>query len=186
MQFTAKNARNNLLGFASLITLASCSLPNISLFKNGDSGTLLSAGDMSSVHFFTKEMNHDTGIRLQAGADYTVGVTILSNWIDSSIALNDDGETLNELGFSNALMPLELIGLTRRSRDNQWFELMLEQPSCGKQSRTGVSELSYDDATGSYSFTASCDGNLTLFVNDSYGFYGNNIGYANIALKRTN
>jgi len=77
-----------------------------------------------------------------------VGVTILSNWIDSSAASNDDGEALNELGSSNTLMPLELIGLTRRSKDNQWFELMLEPPSCSKQSRTGVSELSYDDATG--------------------------------------
>lgn len=190
MQFTrlltAKNAKNSLLGFASLITLASCSLPGISIFQNNDSGIPLSSGDAAAVHFFTKEMNHDTGIRLEAGADYTVGVTILSNWMDSYIALNEDGEALNELGFSNTLMPLEFVGLTRRSRTNQWFELMLEQPSCSKQSLTGVSELSYDDATGSYNFTAKCDGKLNLFVNDSYGFYGNNIGYANIALKRAN
>jgi len=69
VQFTAKNAKNNLLGFASLITLASCSLPDISLFQNGARGTPLSAGNISSVHFFTNEMSHDTGIRLQAGAD---------------------------------------------------------------------------------------------------------------------
>jgi hypothetical protein len=185
-QFTAKNAKNSLLGFASLITLASCSLPGVSIFQNNDTGTSLSTGDVSTVHFFTKEMNHDTGIRLEAGASYTVGVTILSNWMDSSIAINEDGGALNELGFSNTLMPLELVGVTRRSRDNQWFELMLEQPSCSRQSLIGVSELSYNDTTGSYSFTASCDGNLNLFVNDSYGFYSNNIGYANIALKRSN
>jgi hypothetical protein len=185
-QFTAKDAKNSLLGFASLITLASCSLPSVSIFQNNDTGTLLTTGGVSTVHFFTKEVNHDTGIRLEAGADYTVGVTILSNWTDSSVAINEDGGALNELGFSNTLMPLEFVGLSRRSRDNHWFELMLEQPSCSRQSLVGVSELSYDDASGNYSFTASCDGNLNLFVNDSYGFYGNNIGYANISLRRSN
>lgn len=190
MQFTrpfiAHNTKNSVLGLVSLITLASCSLPGVSIFQNDDSGSLLGSGDAATVHFFTKEVNHDTGIRLQAGADYTVGVTILSNWMDSSIDQNENGQALNELGFSNALMPLEFVGLARRSRSNQWFELMLEQPSCSNQSLTGVSELSYDDAAGNYRFTAKCDGKLNLFVNDSYGFYGNNIGYANIALTRSN
>ncbi|MCH8264327.1 MAG: hypothetical protein IIC10_02935 [Proteobacteria bacterium] len=43
-----------------------------------------------------------------------------------------------------------------------------------------------DEAGGVYSFVAACDGKLTLFVNDSYGFYGSNADFANISLSRVN
>lgn len=186
MKFMPKNAKNNLLGIVSLITLAGCSLPGIAIFQDSESGSPLNAGDASTVHFFTKELSHDTGIQLQSGANYAVAITILSNWMDSDIAFNDAGDALDERGFSNGLMPFELIGLTRRSRSNQWFELMLQQPNCSGDSLTGVNELNYDEESRQYSFTAKCDGKLSLFVNDSYGFYGNNVGYATIELSRVN
>ena len=83
-------------------------------------------------------------------------------------------------------MPVQWLGWTRRSRSHNWFELMLMQPACRSGSLRGVSDLSIDEASGSYNFVATCDGNLTLFVNDSFGFYSNNAGYANIGLTRVN
>ena len=63
---------------------------------------------------------------------------------------------------------------------------MLMQPNCKSGSLQGVSDLTLDEASGSYNFVATCDGNLTLFVNDSHGFYSNNVGYASIVLTRVN
>jgi|TARA_B110000196_G_scaffold317718_1_gene331437 hypothetical protein len=60
------------------------------------------------------------------------------------------------------------------------------QPNCVSDSLRGVTDLNVDEASGSYNFVAACDGKLTLFVNDSYGFYGNNVGFANISLSRVN
>ncbi len=168
--------------FLGAFSLSACSISSITLFGNGDPGSVLAAGESASTHFFTREMNHDTGISLEAGNRYALAVTILSNWIDKDIENNELDQPLNEKGFSNALMPLEVLGLTRRSREHNWFELMLKQPGCG--SALGVSELSFDDIAGAYSFTASCSGKLQLYVNDTIGMYGNNVGYANISISR--
>lgn len=186
MSFTPKAVK--LLFLTTLLALTNCSmpLPGLSLLKSGDSGKTLDSGEVSNVHFFTKEVMHNTGIALQSGQDYSLAVTILSNWMDSSIAENESGEALNERGFDNALMPVELLGLTKRARNNNWFELMLVQPNCSGKSLAGVSDLVFDEDTGHYNFTASCNGSLSLFVNDTFGFYGNNIGYANIAVSRLN
>lgn len=186
MQFTTKIAKLTTISALAALCLSGCSIPGITIFGDNQSGTPLAAGEASTAHFFTKEVNHDTGIHLDSGTEYEISVTILSNWIDGNIATNEDGKPLTEKGFDNSQMPYEFMGLTRRSRENNWFELMLEQPACSKQSRQGVSELNQNQETGSYSFTASCSGKLNLFVNDSFGFYGNNIGYANIALSRVN
>jgi hypothetical protein len=165
-----------------VFSLSACSIGGITLFDNTSPGSVLAAGESANTHFFTREMNHDTGISLEAGNRYALGVTILSNWIDKDIENNELDQPLNERGFSNTLMPLDMIGLTRRSREHNWFELMLKQPGCG--SALGVSDLSYDDNAGAYNFTASCSGNLQLFVNDTIGMYGNNVGYANISISR--
>ncbi|MFK7863115.1 MAG: hypothetical protein AB8B95_02705 [Pseudohongiellaceae bacterium] len=166
--------------------LSNCSmpLPGFSLLQTGSSGTPLASGETSNVHFFTKETLHNTGIALQSGQDYSLAVRILSNWVDLDIAENENGEALNERGFDNSLMPIEMLELTKRARSNNWFELMLVQQSCSGQSLAGVTDLTFDEESNSYRYTASCDGALSLFVNDTLGFYGNNIGYANIAISR--
>jgi len=151
-----------------------------------ESGRIITAGENATVHFFTNEANYDTGIALQSGARYQLKVKLLSNWIDSYIDRNELDEPLHETGFANSQMPAEWMGITRRSREHNWFELMLMQGNCKTDSLRGVSDLSFDEATGSYNFVATCDGNLTLFVNDAYGFYGNNVGYANLELSRVN
>ena len=146
----------------------------------------LSVGESSNVHFFTIDPNFDTGITLGAGDTYDLDITILSHWMDAHITANENGEALNERGFDNSLMPIEMLGLTRRSRDHRWFELMMYQAGCGNDSLRGVTDLSNSNDSESYRFQASCDGNLRLFVNDTPGFYINNAGYANINLTRVN
>lgn len=178
-----------------LIGLPGCSLPGITIFDNADPGTSLGANESISVNFFTTEANLDTGVDLQAGSRYVLDIIILNNWIDSDIDKNDDEQALDERGFSDARMaqefqktiiPFEFARLSKRSRQHNWFELMLYQPNCKRDSLQGVSDLNRDEASGSYNFIAACDGKLTLFVNDSHGFYSNNVGYANISLSRVN
>jgi hypothetical protein len=167
---------------AGAAVVSGCSIGGITIFTNNDAGTPLAVGDSANTHFFTREMNHDTGITLESGARYAMGVTILSNWIDSDIATNELELPLDEKGFSNSQMPWDWIGLTRRSKEHNWFELMLKQPGCS--GALGVSDLDYNEDEGRYSFIANCSGDLQLFVNDAIGFYGNNIGYANISVSR--
>lgn len=171
---------------ASMLLLAACGAPRLNVFRFGAPGTPLAVGDEVKIDFFTNEMNFNTGVALDAGAGYAFNIAILSAWIDHDIEANEAGEELDERGFDNSLMPYDWMGYLRRSRDHNWFELMLHQPSCPRASLAGVSDLEFDEENGSYRFVASCDGNLALFVNDSVGFYGNNVGYANISLIRLN
>lgn len=173
-----------LLGLS--LYLSACAIPIVTFLDGSDGGRDLVSGESATVHFFTNEPNLDTGVRLNAGSRYALDVVILSNWIDSDIEENETGEALDETGFANSVMPFEWLGITRRSRQNRWFELMLYQPDCGRESLRGVTELDVDETNGSYQFIASCDGKLSMFVNDSPGFYGNNAGYANIHLSRVN
>ena len=170
----------------SSVTLSSCAVPLVTLFNADNPADALGVGESSNVHFFTSVANFDTELNLGAGNTYEMDIAILSHWIDSDIDENENGEPLNEFGFANSVMPLEAFGMTRRSRNHQWFELMMYQANCGRESLRGVSDLNYDEASGSYRFVATCDGNLRLFVNDSPGFYVNNAGYANIKLSRVN
>lgn len=170
---------------AVAFTLSSCTFPGIRLYENSDQGETLNVGDARNVHFFTKDPNFDTGINLQSGARYTMDITILSYWIDSYIEKNENHEPLDERGFANSLMPFEFLASTKRVYGSRWFELMLYQSRCSRESLRGVTELEVDES-GGYNFVAACDGELTLFVNDSRGFYGNNLGYANISLSRVN
>jgi hypothetical protein len=164
--------------------ISGCNIGGLSLFANNETGATLESGETANTHFFTREMNHDSGIALEAGGQYALDVTILSNWVDSDIETNDSLLPLDEKGFSNSKMPWEWVGLTRRSRGHNWFELMLKQPGCS--GAMGVSDLEPSDTTGRYRFTANCSGPLTLYVNDAIGFYGNNVGYANITVSRLN
>jgi len=177
-------ARTLILAGCSL--LASCAVPVVNLFSDADGGTNLGSGESSTVHFFTNDANFDTGVNLQAGQSYALDIALLSNWIDAYIEENEIGEELDETGFANSVMPLEFLGVTRRSRSHRWFELMMYQPNCGRESLRGVTDLNSDEESGAYRFVATCDGNLRLFVNDSPGFYTNNTGYASIRLSRLN
>lgn len=171
--------------FSSLL-LAGCAVPVITLFSDTDGGVNLAPGESSTVHFFTSVSNFDTGVNLNSGDTYTLDVALLSHWIDAYIELNEHDQKIDETGFANSEMPFEALGVTRRSRDHRWFELMLYQPNCGRDSLRGVTDLNSDEESGAYRFVATCDGNLRLFVNDSPGFYTNNAGYANIVLSKVN
>lgn len=184
MRSTARSVFGFLLVLST--SLSSCAVPVITLFDRDDPGRELAVGESSNIHFFTIDSNFDTGITLAAGDTYDMDITILSHWFDSYIEENEHGEALDERGFDNSLMPIELLGMTRRSREHRWFELMMYQASCGRESLRGVSDLSSSDDRAVYRFQATCNGNLRLFVNDSPGFYMNNVGYANISLTRVN
>lgn len=166
--------------------LAGCKLPGVHLLGDDEPAMTLAGGESQNVFFFTSDSSFETDIGLVGGSEYRLSITIFSNWADSYIAENENQEALNERGFSNELMPVALLGATRRSRSHQWFELMFSQSRCPRESLRGVSDLSYDEDSRSYRFTANCSGELTLYVNDTFGFYGNNMGAANIALTRLN
>jgi len=147
-------------------------------------GQILIPGEASTVHFFTKIADVDTGVILEAAGRYELQVNLISHWIDSYIAVNENDEPLDERGFANSQMPYAWLGSLRRSTSHQWFELMLYQPRCEADSLRGVSDLQLNESSGSYQFVAACDGKLALFVNDNYLTYSNNSGYANIAISR--
>lgn len=182
------NLARSVFGFLLILSalLGGCAVPVVTLFDRDDANQGLAVGESTNTHFFTSDSNLDTGIGLNAGSAYDVDITILSHWIDGDIEINENGEELDERGFDNSVMPIEWLGVTRRSRSHRWFELMLYQSTCGQESLRGVTDLNNDQANGSYRFVAACDGNLRLFVNDTPGFYLNNAGYANITLTRMN
>jgi hypothetical protein len=150
------------------------------------SAEILLPGETATINFFTNISNFDSGIGLQANAQYRLKINQLSNWVDSRIERNENNQELDQYGFGNSLMPLSSLALLKRSRTHKWFELMLLQANCKRSSLKGISDLNFDEASGSYNFVATCDGKLTLFVNDSPGFYSNNSGFASIFLSRAN
>ncbi|MDP6652558.1 MAG: hypothetical protein QGF90_10705 [Gammaproteobacteria bacterium] len=150
---TSRSVSLRLFGVIILATiLSSCSFPGIVLSGISDMGTALSVGEEVSLKFFTNDANFDSGIGLQSGARYALEVKTLSYLIDSSIEDNEDGEPLDEHGFSDARMarqldkgiiPLSLARLSKRSKQHRWFELM--QYNCTRDSLRGVSDLSVDE-----------------------------------------
>ena len=174
------------LFFLSALTLSACATPAWLPFGSSSVGQAITQGEPVTAHFFTKDPAFDTGVSLQSGLSYQLHINQLSYWIDSTIERNAAGVKLDEQGFDNSLRRSPWERLLRRSRSHNWFELMLMQPNCKSGSLQGVSDLTLDEASGSYNFVATCDGNLTLFVNDSHGFYSNNVGYASIVLTMVN
>jgi hypothetical protein len=172
--------------FVLILVLSSC---NARLYIDqlpGSEGESLSVGESANFLFFTNEPAAESGLRLLDGSDYQVQFTLLSNWIDGDIDQNENGQLLNETGFADTLMPLHSLSILKRSREHRWFELMLYLDSCSRDSLTGVTDLAIDEASGSYTYSASCSGDLKLFVNDSQGFYGNNTGFSNVIITRLN
>ena len=152
----------------------------------GSEGDSLSVGESANFLFFTNESAATSGLSLVNGGGYQIEFTLLSNWIDGSIDQNETGQLLDESGFADSLMPVNSLSAFKRSREHRWFELMLYVDGCSGDSLAGVSDLAFDDATGSYTYDAICNGDLKLFVNDSQGFYGNNAGFSNIKITRIN
>ena len=168
------------------ISLSACTVPGWMPRGDADPGEILLLGKSTTLLFFTNVANFDSEVGLEASAQYKLTITRLSNWVDSSIETNEKNQDLDQYGFADSLMPLATMALLKRSRDHNWFELMLLQAHCKSSSIRGISDLNFDEASGSYNFVATCDGKLSLYVNDSHGFYGNNSGFDSISLSRAN
>lgn len=166
------------------ISFTACTAPGWLALGDTKPGEILMPGETTRFNFFTNIPNFNTEVELQAGAQYELKINLLSNWIDSTIDKDEHGQTLNQNGYADSLMPIPAASLLKRSREHNWFELMLRQTNCKRSSLVGISDLDFDEASGSYNFVATCDGKLTLFVNDSHGFYSNNSGFARISLSR--
>ncbi|PCI77148.1 MAG: hypothetical protein COB20_08795 [SAR86 cluster bacterium] len=173
-----------LAALLATVSLTSCSLPGLMSLGDAQPGEVLMPGETTALQFFTNIPNFDTEIGLQEGVQYELKINLLSNWLDSTIDRNENKQTLDQYGFADSVMPIPAVSLLKRSREHNWFELMLLQPNCKRSSLVGISDLTFDEASGSYNFVATCDGKLTLFVNDSHGFYSNNSGFASISLSR--
>ena len=168
------------------ISLSACTVPGWMPRGDADPGEILLLGKSTTLLFFTNVANFDSEVGLEASAQYKLTIKRLSNWVDSSIETNEKIQDLDQYGFAGSLIPLATMALLKRSRDHNWFELMLLQANCKGSSLRGISDLNFDEASGSYNFVATCDGKLSLYVNDSHGFYGNNSGFASISLSRVN
>ncbi len=173
-----------LIAIATAATLTACSIPGWMSLGDADPGEVLMPGEAATLQFFTNIPNFDTEVGLQASVQYELKVNLLSNWVDLDIDKNENDQSLDQYGFADSLMPKLVGSWMKRSSDHNWFELMLQQANCKRSSLVGISDLTFDEASGSYNFVATCDGKLTLFVNDSHGFYGNNSGFASISLSR--
>lgn len=180
------NKLKTLVALLATVSLTSCALPGWMPLGNAQPGEVLMPGETAALQFFTNIANFDTEVGLQASAQYELKINLLSNWVDSTIDKNENNQSLDQFGFADSLMPIQSVSLLKRSREHNWFELMLLQANCKRSSLVGISDLTFDEASGSYNFVATCDGKLSLFVNDSYGFYGNNSGFASISLSRVN
>lgn len=156
-----------------------------STFTRSPPGRFLPVGQDVSFYHFPRETSNDTRILVEAGGRYALDIVDLKDWADNSIWKNEAGELLDERGFSNSLMPFSWMGHTRRSREHRWFELLLYQSECRRESLKGASDMERD-ASGRYIFEPVCDGRLVFFVNDARGFYGNNHGSTRLVLSRIN
>ncbi|HAS48622.1 MAG TPA: hypothetical protein DCS33_04905, partial [Gammaproteobacteria bacterium] len=94
---------------------------------DADPGEILLLGKSTTLLFFTNVANFDSEVGLEASAQYKLTITRLSNWVDSSIETNEKNQDLDQYGFADSLMPLAAMALLKRSRDHNWFELMLLQ-----------------------------------------------------------
>ncbi|MFM1895495.1 MAG: hypothetical protein RLZZ385_569 [Pseudomonadota bacterium] len=175
-----------LLPLLSLLSVLSACTYNLRLpyLYEGDPGVELQPGESATLRFFTSDSRADSGVAMLAGVDYDIGISLLSNWIDGSIDTNERGESLGVDGFADSLMPREFYGMLKRSRSHRWFELMVYQDNCPGESLKGFTELDYDAEQGTWLYRATCTGKASLHVNDAFGFYGNNAGYANITITR--
>jgi len=152
----------------------------------GNSGQSLAPGQSTSFRFFTTAQATHSGVNLAAGSAYRLEFPMVSNWIDGGIDTDENGDAIGLTGFADGRMPLETLSLLKRSRQHRWFELILYQDGCRRDSLIGITELNFDTASNSYLYQAPCSGDLKLFVNDSQGFYVNNSGFAHIKITRTN
>jgi len=173
-----------LAAILATVSLTSCTVPGWAPFGDAQPGEVLMPGETAALQFFTNIPNFDTKVGLQANVRYEFKINLLSNWMDRTIDKNENNQSLDEYGFADSVMSMPVVSLLKRSRKHNWFELMLLQANCKRSSLVGISDLTFDEASGSYNFVATCDGKLTLFVNDSHGFYGNNSGFASISLSR--
>ena len=152
----------------------------------GNSGQSLIPGESTSFRFFTTDQATHSGVNMAAGASYRLEFPIVSNWIDGNIETDENGNAIGLNGFADSQMPLQTLSLLKRSGQHRWFELMLYQDGCRRDSLIGITELNFDTSSDSYLYQAPCNGDLKLFVNDSVGFYVNNVGFAHIRITRTN
>jgi hypothetical protein len=173
-----------LAALLAIVSLTSCTIPGWMSLGDAQPSEVLMPGEKATLQFFTNIPYFDTDVGLQASAQYVLKINLLSNWVDNTFDKNEKEQTLDQYGFADSMMPIQGVSLLKRSREHKWFELMLQQANCKRSSLVGISDLTFDEASGSYNFVATCDGKLTLFVNDSYGFYGNNSGFASISLSR--
>jgi hypothetical protein len=175
-----------LAAILTTVSLSACTVPGWMSIGDEQPGNVLMPGETAALQFFTTIPNFDTEVGLQANVQYEFKTNLLSNWVDGNIDKNEKRQSLDQYGSANSVMPLPAVSLLKRSREHNWFESMLLQANCKHSTLVWISDLTFDEASGNYNFVATCDGKLTLFVNDSYGFHSNNSSFASISLSRVN
>ena len=107
------------------VSLSACIVPGWMSIGDAQPGNVLMPGRTAALQFFTTIPNFDTEVGLQANVQYEFKTNLLSNWVDSNIDKNEKRQSLDQYGFANSVMPLPAVSLLKRSREHNWFELML-------------------------------------------------------------
>jgi hypothetical protein len=148
------------------------------------------------ITFQTGAMCQPTSILLQRGANYRLTITVTSPWVDNNIGTDPAGHgTTSRPGLLGKLKLMAALPM-RRVLFRPWFMLL------GRIGSTGTAEVFLDPSpVAGRSFTyeaairrAERGGELLLYVNDAgiplpwiYDlFYRNNLGTAEIVVRRTN
>ena len=119
-------------------------------------------------NFDTKHPFAATPVMIESGQIYSIEVSEDGDWKDKDIPA-DAG------GVDKPSHVQNLIGFTKRVSDQPWFKVMASVgPREGELIPIGKKKT----------FMAKTSGRLYLFVNDAYGFYGNNEGTAKVTVTK--
>jgi uncharacterized protein (DUF2235 family) len=126
------------------------------------------AVNSARFEFDTRNPMQATPVWIEAGQYYVVHVETTEEWKDNDLPAGPGGLTQTPAW-------MEKNRTARRIKDQPWYALMA---SIGPDEEEVI-------AIGSgRSIRPRTTGRLYLFVNDAYGFYGNNHGKATIAVER--
>ncbi|MEM9413586.1 MAG: hypothetical protein AAGA30_20930, partial [Planctomycetota bacterium] len=126
----------------------------------------------STTDFDARQWRVMTNFRLEKGARYSVKIVPSSDpWYD----YDKQKYPATPNGFINAELGDKPVFQTRRYRDKPMYKVLGRIEPGGRE----VFEIGCKAE-----ITADSDGLLVLFINDTYGFYHNNVGKGKIKIKR--
>lgn len=140
---------------------------------NGLTG--LDKGDSCSISVSAKD-GANTGLNAQAGEEYRIEMPVNQVWYDCT---RSNTSLCGEKGSPE----MNRVSFLKRESDSGWFSVIAEIESDGKNPTYDLCTLS-EKPNNSSKLTVNKDGNILLYPNDAYFFYGNNSGNVWLVIHR--